>query len=271
MGDEGAIRSLTDQIEDIDLQLQENVAALKSNTIAIRNAEIERITGRGSFIGGVFGSLNQIVTTLGNLTGRMDIPKLVELARSTGVTLKETGTSLRKILFQDFGIDLLGKTSEQLIEIVRGLNFDQIMANFSPEQRTQFEGLINAILENENAVIANTQSIEELNGHIDNSQSFNSESWEKFRVAIFDGMGGLLPRLVDSLPHMAEGGHIYRDGPYYLHAGEDVISPTRTNVTIGNQAPTVHDESVNIHVEKGDEVSEERLAQRVSYARSHKR
>ena len=51
-----------------------------------------------------------------------------------------------------------------------------------------------AMLENQVAILQNTQALDEANGLMKDPQSFTSTAWTWFREAIFSGMGQVLPQ-----------------------------------------------------------------------------
>jgi hypothetical protein len=215
------IKDLTAQIEELNVSLVENSAALISNTVSARQAAIDAITGRGSFMGGVFGGLTSIVQAAGVLTGTLDVGRLLDIAQRAGDTLRSTGEGLRDQLASGFGLDLHGIGGQSLVDVLKSLNFTSIETSFTVEQKQQFESLIGAIIDNEQAVQQNTQSVRDLTQT--QTQSFSSSAWQLFRQAIFTGSGGLLPQY--RVPMMASGGTILTDGMIYAHAGE--ILPAR--------------------------------------------
>jgi hypothetical protein len=190
-GNQGQINSLTDQISELDVAMQENTEAIKSNTVQARQAAIDAITQRGGFLGGVFTNLQNLVQTLGATTGQVDVSALKRLTRSGGQVLSQTGAGYRNELL-GYGVDVRGLSGQGLVSALSKLNYDGIEANFSTDQKTQFEDLINKIIENATAVETNTQQLKQLNGQ--NEQQFSSPLWQFLRVAILNGTGGVLPQ-----------------------------------------------------------------------------
>lgn len=196
-GNQGAIDSLTDQIAELDVQLAENTAAIKANTVAARQAAIDRITGRGGFLGGVYGGLQSLVTALGELSGSIDTEAIRGLLVQAGTTLQQTGTGLTGQLFEGYGIDLRGMSPSELVAALSSINYDEVEANMTEEERAQFEALISAVIENATATVANTTQLQQLNAP--QTQTWSSTAWSWFRNAVFDGAGGLLPQYNYSL------------------------------------------------------------------------
>jgi len=225
-GNTKLVTDLIGQIEELNVSLLENAAAVRSNTVQARQASIDAITNRGTFLGGVTGGLTSIVQTLGTITGALDVPELRSLGERASTTLSQTGQMLRGQLLQGFGINLGDAHGQDFVNLLNSLDFDHIEASFSVEQRAQFEGLINAIISNEGELQTNTQQLRELSQTVE--QSFSSTAWQLFRQAIFDGSGGLLPRFQFQIPAMASGGTVMSDGLVFAHSGEPIL-PARVS------------------------------------------
>lgn len=105
-----------------------------------------------------------------------------------------------------------------------------------------------AIEENKLAILQNSQALTEATGAL-TDQTWTSTAWEQFRVAIFDGLGGLVPGM--TVPALATGGFIKREGLFKLHAGEAVVPASDvpmmggdTNVTIYSPSPVIDPRTV---------------------------
>lgn len=220
------INDLIGQIEDLNTSIAENISAVSSNTVAARQAAIDSISGRGSFLGGVFSNLGGIIQTIGAITGSVDVAQLVSLAKQGAEVLSQTGEGLKQQLLGGFGVDLVGKRGQGLVDALRGLNFDNIEASFTPEQKQQFEILIASIIDNEGALQQNTQQIKDLGAT--QEQSFSSSAWQLFRQAIFNGSGGLLPAY--NVPMMETGGGILSGG---LTTSPTTAINTRSSSQVG--------------------------------------
>lgn len=219
-GQLGLVDTLNDQLADLSVQIQENTAAIAANTVAARQASIDNIIRRGGFLTGIFGSLGSLLTSVAGNTGILDVDTQRALLGQSGTTLKQTGSGLSQQLFEAYGIDVRGYTSTQLVDVLRRLDYDGIEANFSQDQRQQFEGLITSIIQNQTAVEDNTTQLQQLSATV--TQTWSSTAWQWFRNAVFTGSGGLLPQF--QIPHMDAGGYIRSDGLIYAHQGEKVVA-----------------------------------------------
>ncbi len=79
-----------------------------------------------------------------------------------------------------------------------------------------------ALLENQLALLQNTQAIKELDGTMGQAQTFNTTSWQLFRQAVLNGTNGLLPQFASQIPSLQTGGQVISGGLVNLHAGEVV-------------------------------------------------
>ena len=79
-----------------------------------------------------------------------------------------------------------------------------------------------ALLENQLALLQNTEAIKELDGTLGESFSFNTTAWTLFRQAVLNGMGGLLPNYQALIPSLQTGGTVVKSGLVQLHSGEVV-------------------------------------------------
>jgi hypothetical protein len=224
-GNVGAVESLTDQIADLDIAIQENSQAQRDSITAMNQVSIDLIRSAAQFRTGIFGSLQNIVNAVGALSGNIDTNELRKLITATIVTLTGAGQGLAGELLRVFGINLTGLHGIDLVRAIEQLNISGIEANMSEAERQQFEGLIQSIIENESALLQNTQQLSELNSTL--VQSFSSDQWLAFRQAIFNGAGGLMPQFQFAVPALDAGGVIERSGLAYVHVGEEVISKAR--------------------------------------------
>jgi hypothetical protein len=191
-GNQGQVDALGDQIADLSVSIDENTAAIASNTVAARQARIDAITSRNSFQTGAFGNLSGILDALGSLTGVTDIPGKIQLAQNAGNVLRQTGSGLAGQLSDLTGgaVNLAGLSPQQLVATLSSMNFDQQESGFNVEQKKQFEDLINAVIDNASALVSNTDQLKNLTGTT--TQTWSSAAWQWFRQAVYNGNGGLL-------------------------------------------------------------------------------
>ena len=84
------------------------------------------------------------------------------------------------------------------------------------------------MINNTIATTDNTSNLAELNGLANQPQQFATTAWTKFRTALFNGVGDILPQF--QVPQMATGGAITKGGLFQLHPGEFVINADKSNI-----------------------------------------
>lgn len=259
MGDTGAQQSITDQIAELNVQIEENTQAVKDNVTAIRQTHIDFISGRQSFQGGAQGGVLGIIQAVGQITGADTSEEQKANIAKQRLTLGSTGAEYRTILRDVFGVSVDNLHGIDFARAITGMNFDQIESGMSEADKAQFENLINAIIENESALQQNTQAMQDLSQTVD--QSWSSTAWQWYRNAIFTGSGGLLPQY--KVPGMDSGGIIQKDGFIYGHAQEGIV-PAQIMRSGFNGGDTMKAE-VNVveQVQKADPTS---IAQEMMWA-----
>jgi hypothetical protein len=240
----GVTDPLKEKIADLIEQLSENAASLYENTIAIRQASIDAIQNRQTFLGGVNTGLSGIVQTLGAISGTLNVGELVALMKQAIDQLTSTGVGLRDQLAAFIGehggalpagaaavlSNLQNLHGQDFVTALSGIDMNSIITSLggpaSPLAQ-QFETLIQAIIDNEGALQDNTSQLLQLNAQ-NQIQQFTSTAWQWFRQAIFTGMGGLLPAYSVGTPFFASaqgGGEMLREGLVHAHRGEIIVPP----------------------------------------------
>lgn len=223
---------LRDAIAELDVSLAENTQAVADNTDAARQARINDITTRSGFQGSINSGATQFFKTLGTITGQDYSGQIGSILGGQGQTLSTERTGLAGELGSLLGYSpgettaLQGMKSEDLVKyllsISSGPAYDSIIGRLDTTQQDQFRGLVNALLGNATATEENTQAINENSGLM-TTQSFASPWWETFRSAIFDGSSHLLPQYGALMPRASSGGWVTREGPVYVHEGEEIV------------------------------------------------
>lgn len=257
-GNLGQVDALTAQLADLDKTIADNIVAQQELTTQIRQTSIDAITARASFQGGVFGNLMQLAQAVATNTQSQDTlsPGLLQQQRDV---ITNALFSLEDTL-KDFGIDIGHVTGDSLVTALKGLDFTTIEAQLTPADAQQFEGLINAIIDNGTQLEANTQAIDTLNGALQ-PQGFSSSAWQWFRQAIFTGMGDVLPQY--TIPSFDTGGPVVRGGLARVHTGEYVTNPAAK----GAHWP-MQEGDINIEInEAGGEPDPSYIAKRMAFER----
>ena len=157
-----ALDSLTGTLFDLRVQLQENTRAL----FLARVEEVNRVTGAATGLANTRGRIAELRAELGLITGPESQALQKQQMQAAGAALLAQGGALAA---------LLGEATALGDE-------EQIM------------NLTQAVADNELAQLENTKALKELDGSLNETQSFSSTAWEWFRTAIFNGSGGLLPQ-----------------------------------------------------------------------------
>jgi hypothetical protein len=220
----------TQAVEELTVQIEENKLAIEENTRAAFDAA--RQTAERRFA--QTSSLIDIGIRIAQLSGPGFTPNrqaIIGLLRQRGAALTGRGGELRGLF--DRAV-MEGNTQA------------------TDELRLQIE-------ENTVAILENNKQLAEITGAIDRPQTFASEFWDRFRVALFTGGGSLLPNY--RIPQMAGGGYVRRDGLFYLHAGESVVTP--------DQMTSAGDVNITIN-EAGQPTDPLYIAERISFARKQR-
>ena len=254
------IDTLNDQIADLNTQIAENTAAISDQTVAVRQATVDQIQNTAQFRTGVFGGLGSLVQQIAtNLTIDTSAQQAT-LLQQNAQALQDQFAGLAQQLFSGFGVNLMGLSGTDFATAVSGMNFGQLEGGMTQAQQQQFEALIQALIDNQNALAQNTGQLDTLTGTLGQPQSFSSTAWQWLRMAVFTGAGNLLPQF--QVPSMQSGGYVTRQGIFNLHAGEFVVNPSNPSQTgTGGNG----DINVTVH-EAGPETDYTYLANRIAFA-----
>jgi hypothetical protein len=201
-GNVDQVENLTDQIDELDTSIAENTQAVKDNTDAAFDAMTTLITERSGFAQSVFSGAQGFFQALGERTGIDTMPQQLTLLQGIATALGGERTGLLGQIRKLTGVDGTGLSGQDLanwlVSIATGPTFNAIMASLDPTQQESFKSLVSALLSNITATESNTKAIGDLTGN--NAQGFSSSFWTAFRVAIFNGAGGLLPAYQGLVP-----------------------------------------------------------------------
>lgn len=221
----GQLNSLNAFIGDREADIAENTEALfdaQNDVIDARIAETtmlgESATTRADAAIGFWQALSES-------TGADTSAQQAENLKAKGSGLDRELAGKLQLLRKEYGIDLEGKSLEDVVTFISNLDADRYNPagkKLGGAARDTFKDFINSISTLSTNIVTNTTALNELTGTLNKPQSFSSQAWTMFRQAIFDGSGGLLPAY--NIPRMDVGGYVKRDGLAYLHAGE-VVKP----------------------------------------------
>jgi SLT domain-containing protein len=270
-GNVGAVENLTQKIADLDLSIAENVIAIKDNTTASRQVEIDRITNRSGFLTGVYSGLAGISAGVATNTKTPDDSRQAEQLNATRNIIGQTMSGLSQKLsdLTNGVVNTGGLSGNALVDYLKGINFDAIEGGMTTADKEQFESLINGMISNGSALEDNTAALDALKGAL-SPQSFSSSAWSQFRNAIFNGMGDVLPQYA-TVPSFDTGGPVVSTGMAKLHKGEYVVTAGKGGTDDGrytsyNEAP------INVEInEAGGPVDVTHLTARLAWEKRRNR
>lgn len=200
-GDTGAIVELTNQLNDNSAKIAENNEAIRDNITVTRELVISNIERESQFTKGIYGGIASGIETLGKITGAVDIKALKGAVEGEGSALAGERVGLEK---QASGLGVEGMSPEQLLKFFESSSgqaqLNKTLSTENEKEKEQTEKLVNALISNADATLANKQKLAELNGKLNQSQSFSTQAFQQFRTPFFNGMGGLLSQYAAALP-----------------------------------------------------------------------
>lgn len=156
-GAEELVASLEDQLAELEV-------AIKENSKALFDARVEDVNARAGFALNINDLNKQLIELDGQIAGNTNQAAL-----------------------------LLKAQERQAILVKQGNELTALLAETTPGTQ-QWQDLQIAVLENSIAQRQNTIATNELTGATQEPQTFTSSAWARFREAIFNGMGQVLPQ-----------------------------------------------------------------------------
>lgn len=220
------IQQLGDSIDDLNVTYQEQKRAEFQ-------ARVDNVNSTYSFSLGINDLNKQIIELTGQITGNTDVAGELALAQQAQALLVQKGNELQQLYNE-------------------AVSTGDIQAQ---------QDLQTALLQNQVAILQNTQAINELNGAMTQPQSFTSSAWTLFREAVFSGMGRVLPQY--SLAPIADtGGIAMRAGLYNLAPGELYVPKQWSDKGSGG------DGDINIEInEAGRPIDTTEVTSAIAFAR----
>lgn len=207
-GNTGQVATLTQAIKALEVSMMSNEQALRDNTASVDSLYQSNVQRQGQFATGVATGLGGILRTLGEITGKLNVPALKKLYEGSNESLKRNNEQIvggpqgLEAFAKEMGINLpslKGLSGEALVETLSKLNFSEIESKLDPAQQAIFDQMIQALIGNTAQIEANNKELAILNGALMQPQTFSTSAFQKFRSAFFTGMGGLLPAYAQSL------------------------------------------------------------------------
>lgn len=249
-GNAKQLQDLRDKIAELDVTIAENTQEINDLNLQIRQQAVDRITGVSSRTGGLLGNAGSIFENISRTLGQPNTQNQISLAESLRTALGLEGTNLSAELASFLadpnsggllGADATGVLQQLLSAFNSGDpgSFATTLQALAPQiallestlgesARGPFQSFIDSLVNNTIAVTDNTANLAELNGLANQPQPFSTTAWTRFRAAIFNGIGDLLPQF--QVPQMATGGYITQGGLFQLHPGEFVVNANQSNI-----------------------------------------
>ncbi len=278
-GNVALTNELTDKIVDLNTQLQENARAIQESIVATRQLSLTLITDRSARSTGLIGSATDIIKKLGSLSGTDDTATLMTFAQQMIDTLTLSAQSLITNIRQTLATGIFSPQSTTVLaQLARafedgpqsfastlvGLNA-QIAAleeTMGQAEREAFQALIQAMIDNTSATLDAASELAAINGQ--GIQQFTSTAWSWFRLAIFNGLGGLTPAF--QVPHLNNGGYIETAGLANLHPGEVYTAATVSNRSMASTVINEGDINTIIN-EAGHDLDPTHLSELLAFKR----
>lgn len=203
---------------------------------------------------GVAGRFTQIAEAINNATQKklnaLDVRKRIAELSGPGFT---ANTKQQISLTQE----KTGVLNTQRSQLQNALNQATAEGNVKG-----MEDLTDQMLQNELAILENNKELATLNGTLNAPQGFKSSSWEQFRNAIFDGLGGLLPQYQMAIPQAHTGAIVTSGGLLNVAAAEIIRTP--------NQDSGSTNQEINFNITQPTEVLDTTyLGQKVAWELKH--
>lgn len=214
------IQDLTDQLAELDVTIAEN-------TQAAFQARVQDVNAQASFGLNVLSLQQRIAELTGTMTNTDSAEQVRALLQQRNILLERQRLGLEQLLAE---------------------------AQASGDQKA-IEDLTTQLLENQIAVLENTQAINQI-VNADTTQDFSSSAWQQFRTAIFDGLGNLLPHYAMAVPSAATGAKIMQGGIIRVHEGEEVVPAEIVRGTTMSGATTKQEINTEVHLSNPTEVAD---------------
>lgn len=211
-GNTEQITNLESAIDKNTAELEENSQTIKENVVATRELMVQALEKEGQFRKGIYGSALSGYETLGRITGAANVPAMKEAVEGEGRALSTERSGIEGILKEE-GLSVSGLNPTELISFLNSTSGQEAIAaaEKAAEKSGGVKGLeafranIQALEQNTDASLQNSQKLAELNGQLLQPQSWSTSAFNSFRTSFFNGMGGLLPQYSSGLPPEVQG------------------------------------------------------------------
>lgn len=195
-GDTAAVITLTEELYKNTSELEENNLALKENAVINRELIVTQIEATGQFKTGIYKAAISGLEIVGKTTGFTNVKGLLEAAKGEGTALGSERAGLEGQA-KGIGLNVEGMTPAQILSYLASpegqSKLSELEKGEDKGEKEQMYKLVQALEGNASATLQNTEKIAELNGQLNQPQSFTTAAFSQFRTAIFSGMGELSP------------------------------------------------------------------------------
>lgn len=270
------------KLDDLNKAIQENSLDTRDLTIQYRQAQLDLISERTNRTTGILGSVTTILGNIARATGgAQSTESQISIAEGIRTALGLEQGSIIEAIFKAIADNNFGSEANAILAQLQAAFTSGDPASFAallqalgprisllaesitdPATKALFNSLIDSMTNNTIATTDNTANLAELNGLANQPQQFATTAWTKFRTALFNGVGDILPQF--QVPAMATGGYITKGGLFQLHPGEFVVNAQQTN------APA--DGPINITVNEANKpLDVTALASRIAFEKRTRR
>jgi hypothetical protein len=270
------------KLDDLKKAIEENSLDTRDLTIQYRQAQLDLINEKTNRTTGILGSVTTILGNIARATGgAQSTESQISIAEGIRTALGLEQGSIIEAIFKAIADNNFGSEANAILAQLQAAFTSGDPASFAallealgprisllaesitdPATKALFNGLIDSMTNNTIATTDNTANLAELNGLANQPQQFATTAWTKFRTALFNGVGDILPQF--QVPAMATGGYITKGGLFQLHPGEFVVNAQQTN------APA--DGPINITVNEANKpLDVTALASRIAFEKRTRR
>jgi hypothetical protein len=239
-GNNEQIEKLTAQINDLDASIVDNAKAIRDNTDAALAAAADARRTPLDQILSINNSGSNLLKSLEALGVNTQAEQQAILTNNAGVIggqrnadAKSFADAVNQYLPGGASFSQAANLSgSALINYIRGvIQKAQNSGQFNKDEIAAIVNYGNSIIADATALNENTKALKDLTGSL--TQTFTSTAWSRFRQAVFDGNGGLMPQYQPYIPSFGGGGVKNGTGLALLHDREVIFTPEQVQALNG--------------------------------------
>ncbi len=239
-GNNEQIEKLTAQINDLDASIVDNAKAIRDNTDAALAAAAEARRTPLDQLLSINNSGTNLLKSLEALGINTSGEQKAILTNNQGVIGGQRTADAQSFAqavnqYLPGGADFnqaANLSGAALVNYIRGvIQKAQSSGAFNKDELAAIVNYGNNILADATALNENTKALKDLTGSL--TQTFTSTAWARFRQAVFDGNGGLMPQYQPYIPSFGGGGVKNGTGLALLHDREVIFTPEQVQALNG--------------------------------------